>query len=150
MDNPAPNPSQSASSVGGSPPGVARCAVHPSVAATFCCNECGRTLCDSCGFSEENGNIVCAKCVARRTPPPAVVVSEPDMGPVDPELARKIAETSDLELLDMFESPDDWRPESLNAARAELRKRNVAIPSRDESAAPPIPESSPVRAGIMC
>jgi hypothetical protein len=47
---------------------------------------------------------------------------------VNPELAQKMTEKSDQELLDMFEAPDDWRPESLEAARAELRKRNIAEP----------------------
>jgi len=45
-----------------------------------------------------------------------------------------MAEKSDLELLDMFKSPDDWRPESLNAARAELQKRNIAEPLNTASA----------------
>jgi hypothetical protein len=150
MDNPAPNPSQSAPSVGISQPGGARCAVHPDVAATFCCHDCGRTLCDTCGFSEEDGKIVCAECVARRGPPPAVAVRDVDLGPVDPELARRMAEKSDLELLDMFESPDDWKAESLNAARAELHKRNVAIPAKEDGIPATSPKSPRVREGIMC
>jgi hypothetical protein len=39
-----------------------------------------------------------------------------------------MAEKSDLELLDIFESPDDWRPESLDAAWAELQKRKISEP----------------------
>jgi hypothetical protein len=61
-----------------------------------------------------------------------------------------MAEKSDVELLDMFESPDDWKPETLNAAKAELQRRNVAIPSPEDAVPPPIPESPAVRAGIMC
>lgn len=69
-----------------------------------------------------------------------------------------MAEKSDRELLDMFQSPDDWTAEALDAARAELQKRNVALPSADESVVPPplpenpppLPESPPVRAGAMC
>src|SRR5215475_2051895 len=89
-------------------------------------------------------------------------MSQPDenLPPVDPELARKMAAKRDIELLDMFESPDDWRPEALNAARAELQRRNVTIPSpgdaspedaTPEDAVPPaIPENPPVRVGITC
>ena len=50
----------------------------------------------------------------------------------------------------MFESPDDWKPETLNAAKAELQRRNVAIPSPEDAVPPEIPESPRVRAGIMC
>ena len=61
-----------------------------------------------------------------------------------------MAEKSDVELLDMFESPNDWKPEALNAARAELQRRNVAIPSPEVPAPPPIADNPSVRAGMMC
>jgi hypothetical protein len=74
-----------------------------------------------------------------------------DLPPVEPELARKMAEKRDVELLDMFESPNDWKPEALNAARAELQRRNLAIPSPEDPAPPPVIDESPaVRAGMMC
>jgi hypothetical protein len=41
------------------------------------------------------------------------------------DLARKMAETTNEDLLAMFTRPDDWTPEALEAARIELRKRNV-------------------------
>ena len=150
MENPAPISSKSGQPSGMSQPGIARCAVHPDVAASFCCSDCGKTFCDTCGFSEEDGNILCMECVARRRPPAVVPTPDEDLPPVDPELARRMAEKSDVELLDMFESPDDWKPETLNAAKAELQRRNVAIPSPEDAVPPPIPEGPAVRAGIMC
>lgn len=80
-------------------------------------------------------------------------MSQPDqdLPPVEPELARKMAEKRDVELQDMFDSPADWKPEALNAARAELQRRNVAIPSPEHPVVPPeIPESPSVRVGMMC
>lgn len=44
------------------------------------------------------------------------------------DLAQKMAEKSDQELLAMFASPDDWTPEALECAKAELRKRGIDIP----------------------
>lgn len=41
------------------------------------------------------------------------------------ELSQKIAEKTDAELLAMFQSPADWTAEALDAAIAELQKRNV-------------------------
>ena len=61
-----------------------------------------------------------------------------------------MAEKSDVELLDMFDSPNDWKPEALNAARAELQRRNVAIPSPEVPVPPPIADNPSVRAGMMC
>jgi hypothetical protein len=150
MENPAPISWQSGQSSAMSQPGIARCAVHPDVAASFCCNDCGKTFCDTCGFSEEYGNILCTECVARRKPPPVVPAPDGNLPPGGQELARKMAEKSDVALLDMFESPDDWRPETLNAAKAELQRRNVAIPSPEDSVPTEIPERPRVRAGIMC
>ena len=54
------------------------------------------------------------------------------------QLAEKVAEKSDHQLLDMFPKACDWTPEALDAARTELQKRNIAIPT----AAPIIPEST--------
>lgn len=150
MDNPPISSSESALPVGTSQPGVARCAVHSNVAATFCCNDCGRTFCDTCGFNEEDGNIVCTECMTRRKPPPVVPSEDSSLPPVSPEIAQKMAEKGDQELLDMFESPNDWKSETLNAARAELRKRNVAVPSPEDSVPPATCKSPPVRAGVMC
>jgi hypothetical protein len=82
--------------------------------------------------------------------PDAMSQPAEDLPPVEPELARKMAEKRDVELLDMFESPADWKPEALNAARAELQRRNVAIPSPEDPVPPAVPESPSVRAGMMC
>jgi hypothetical protein len=150
MDSLPPTSSQSDRSVGMPQSGVAWCEVHPEVAATFCCNDCGRTFCDTCGFTEEGGNIVCTECMARRMPPPVVPSADAGLLSVSPELARQMAERRDEELLAMFASPDDWTPDALNAAKAELQQRNVAIPSPEDSIPPPIPEAPRVRAGTMC
>src|SRR5512146_2504661 len=99
MENPAPISSQNGQPSVEPQPGLGQCAVHPDSAATFCCPDCGRTFCDACGLREEDGKIVCSECAAQRKPP-EVVVSEPDLGPVDPEIARKMAVKSDFELLD--------------------------------------------------
>jgi len=85
-----------------------------------------------------------------RRKPEVVPPEDPSLQPVSPELAQKMAEKGDQELLDMFEAPDYWKPETLNAARAELRKRNVATPSPADLAPPPTRKSPAVRAGIMC
>jgi hypothetical protein len=77
---------------------------------------------------------------------PATDASQPV---IDPELARKMAAKGTLELQDMFESPADWRPESLEAAKAELQKRQAAVPPVI-STPPVIPTRPPVRSGVMC
>jgi hypothetical protein len=41
------------------------------------------------------------------------------------DLAQKMAEKSDQELLAMFASPDDWTSEALDSAKTELRKRGL-------------------------
>jgi hypothetical protein len=123
--------------------------VHPDVPASFCCNDCGKTFCDNCGFSEEYRNILCMECIARRSPPP-VRTPHQNLPPVEPELAKKMADKSDIELIDMLGSPDDWKPETLNAARAELQGRNVPISSTENAVPPEIPETPEVPAGIMC
>ncbi len=41
------------------------------------------------------------------------------------DLAQRIADKHNDELLAMLASPDDWTPEALEAAKAELRARNV-------------------------
>jgi hypothetical protein len=47
----------------------------------------------------------------------------------DPQdLAKKMAEKSDQELLAMFASPDDWTTAALESAKAELRKRGFDNP----------------------
>jgi uncharacterized membrane protein YhaH (DUF805 family) len=41
------------------------------------------------------------------------------------ELAGQMAQKTDQQLLDMFAKPEDWLPEALDAAKVELRQRNV-------------------------
>ena len=54
------------------------------------------------------------------------------------DLAQKMADKSDRELLAMFASPDDWTAEALDSAKAELRKRGLDSPSeRPPSGCPP-------------
>ena len=44
------------------------------------------------------------------------------------DLAQKMGEKSDRELLAMFAAPDDWTAEALASAKAELRKRGFDSP----------------------
>jgi hypothetical protein len=43
------------------------------------------------------------------------------------ELEKQMTEKTEQELQTMFARPDDWTPEELNAARAELQKRNIPV-----------------------
>ena len=51
-------------------------------------------------------------------------------------LAQKMAEKSEQELLAMFASPDDWTAEALDSARTELRKRSLDSPAERQSFEP--------------
>ncbi len=44
------------------------------------------------------------------------------------DLATKMVEKTDAQLLDMFAEPSEWTQEALDAARAELRQRAVPLP----------------------
>ena len=58
-------------------------------------------------------------------------------------LVQKITQKTDDELLAMFESPDDWLPEALDSARAELHRRNIPterIAEADSAVESPGPE----------
>jgi hypothetical protein len=48
------------------------------------------------------------------------------------DLALKMAEKSDHELLAMFASPADWTAEALDCAKAELQKRGLDSPSEGD------------------
>lgn len=135
---------------GTSQPGVARCAVHPNVPATFCCNDCGGTFCATCGFDEEDGNIICTECMTSRMPPPVVPTIDSSLLPISPELAQQMADKHVKELFAMLASPADWASEALNAAKVELQRRNVGIPQPEDAIPPPIPKTPAVRAGVMC
>src|ERR1051325_3462866 len=58
-------------------------------------------------------------------------------------LAQKMAEKSDQELLAMFASPDDWTAEALDCAKAELRKRGLNSPGERDSLEPTLADSFP-------
>ncbi len=45
-----------------------------------------------------------------------------------PHLNEQMAGKTDQQLVAMFSKPDDWTPEALDAARAELQNRKVPIP----------------------
>lgn len=51
------------------------------------------------------------------------------------QLAAKMIEKTDSQLLDMFPNANEWTAEALHAARAELQSRNIPVPE----AAPPPP-----------
>lgn len=53
-------------------------------------------------------------------------------------MPEKMAGKSDQQLLAMLASPDDWTPEALDAATAELRKRGVKLRSEPPSSGPPL------------
>ena len=55
------------------------------------------------------------------------------------DLAQKMAEKSDQELLAMFALPDDWTAEALDSAKAELRKRGLDRPSERSPSEPERP-----------
>src|SRR5512141_931254 len=55
--------------------------------------------------------------------------------PMDPELARSLSEKSERELMGILENPDDWRPEIVDFARSELRRRSVSTAQIDQKLA---------------
>lgn len=58
------------------------------------------------------------------------------------DLARRMAEKSDRELLAMFASPEGWTAEALDIAKRELRKRGLDIPGDRPSPGPEHPGRS--------
>jgi hypothetical protein len=58
-------------------------------------------------------------------------------------LPAQTAEKTNDQLLEMFSRPDDWLPEALEAARAELQQRGVDA-STIITGPPPLPEGQPV------
>lgn len=59
------------------------------------------------------------------------------------DLAQKMAEKTDQELLAMFASPDDWTTEAIDSAKAELRKRGLDSPSERHSRESERPDNHP-------
>lgn len=57
-------------------------------------------------------------------------------------LPAQMADQTNDQLLEMFKQPDDWLPEALDAARAELGRRGVDA-STIPVARPPMPEGQP-------
>jgi len=57
---------------------------------------------------------------------------------IPPELTDRMVEKSDAELQLMFAKAEEWTPQALDAARAELQKRSIAIPKLP----PPPPQLS--------
>ena len=58
-------------------------------------------------------------------------------------LSAQMADKTNDELLAMFKRPEDWLPEALDAARAELQRRGVDT-STIHIGPPPIPNGQPV------
>ena len=131
-------------------PGGARCAVHANVVATFCCNDCGKTFCDTCKFDAEDGTMLCTECMTHRVPPPVVPPLDSSPQTINPVLARQMTEKSDQELLAMLASPADWLPEALFVAKVELQKRNITVVPPEDSSPPPLSKTFQVREGVMC
>jgi hypothetical protein len=63
----------------------------------------------------------------------------------DQNLAKQMAEKPNDELLEMLRLPEHWRPEALDAARAELQRRGV-----DTSAVKIWPPTTPWQACPRC
>ena len=57
------------------------------------------------------------------------------------DLAQKMAEKSDQELLAMLETPADWTPEALDAAKAELKTRDTDTKASPLHQTPPVQKS---------
>ena len=149
MNNLPGSPSPSGSNVGAQQPGVARCTVHSNVVATFCCNDCGKTFCDTCKFDAENGTMLCTECMTRRVPPPVAPPLDSSPQTINPVLARQMTEKSDQELLAMLDSPADWTQEALDMAKAEVKNRNITVETPENSSLPPL-KTFQVREGVMC
>ncbi|MGP8201935.1 MAG: hypothetical protein ACLQU4_20785 [Limisphaerales bacterium] len=75
------------------------------------------------------------------------------------DLEKQMAEKTEQELQAMFAKPDDWTPEALSGARAELQKRKITIVTQstkqDSSSAmlhvkcPSCQETLAVREGLV-
>lgn len=55
------------------------------------------------------------------------------MKPTLQQLAEKMADKTDQELLEMFKKQSDWSDEAIAAAKAEFIKRNPTLPSETEN-----------------
>lgn len=71
------------------------------------------------------------------------------------EFAERMAQETDQHLLGMLARPGDWLPQALDAARAELQKRNIVPPSAPTPAPEPAettlpPEPPPVEPRGPC
>ena len=60
-----------------------------------------------------------------------------------PNLQAQMAEKTNEQLLEMLERPEDWLPEALDAANAELQRRGVEASAR-QTLPPPIPDGQPL------
>ena len=149
MNNLPGSPSPIGSNAGSQQSGAARCAVHSNVVATFCCNDCGKTFCDTCKFDAEDGTMLCTTCMTRRVPPPAAPSLDPSPQTINPDLARQMTEKSDQELLAMLDSPADWSQEALDVAKAEVKNRNITVETPGNSSLPSL-KTFQVRDGVMC
>ena len=149
MNNLPGSPSPIGSNAGSQQSGTARCAVHSNVVATFCCNDCGKTFCDTCKFDAEDGTMLCPTCMTRRLPPPATPSLNPSPQNINPDLARQMTEKSDQELLAMLDSPADWSQEALDASKAEVKNRKIVVEPPGNSSLPPL-KTFQVRDGVMC
>lgn len=58
-------------------------------------------------------------------------------------LPAQMADKTNEQLLVMFKHPDDWLPEALDAARAELKQRGIEATTMPVST-PPLPQGQPV------
>lgn len=138
---------------GASQPGVARCVVHSNVVATFCCNDCGKTFCNTCKIDTNDGTMLCTECMLRRTPPPPPPPTPPIKSVLPPDasdIARQMVEKSDQELLNMLASTADWTQEALDEAKAELGRRNISLAPPEDLTVKSHPKIFQVREGVMC
>jgi hypothetical protein len=59
------------------------------------------------------------------------------------DLAAQTAEKTNDQLLEMLKQPDDWLPEALDVARAELQRRGIDS-NTISVGTPPIPDGQPI------
>ena len=149
MNNLPGSPSPSGSNVGAQQPGLHDAPIHTNVVATFCCNDCGKTFCETCKFNAEDGTMLCTECMTSRVPLPDVPPVDSSPRTRNPVLARQMTEKSDQELLAMLDSPADWTQEALDMAKAEVKNRNITVETPENSSLPPL-KTFQVREGVMC